>query len=94
MTAELSRRKIFPRLKKLILSLLHLPGDIMRLVSPDSSHLGKHFCFFALDGALPFQSENPPMKCFQTYGSSPKDPASTSNLSALVSLPALTYSNL
>lgn len=94
MTAELSRRKdIFPRLKKLVPSLLHLPGD-MRLVSPNSSHLGKRFCFLALDGALPFLSENPPMKCFQTYGSSPKDPASAPNLSALASLPAITHSDL
>jgi len=66
----------------------------MRLVSPDGSHLGKHFCFLALDGALPFMSENPPMKCFQTYGSSPKNPASSPNLSALVCLPAITYSDL
>lgn len=43
MTAELPRRKeIFPRLKKLVPSLLHLPGDIMRLVSPASSNLGEH----------------------------------------------------
>lgn len=66
----------------------------MRLVHPDSSHLGERFCFLALDGALPFLSKNPPMKCFQTYGSSPKDPASAPNLPALVSFSAITYSDL
>lgn len=53
----------------------------MRLVSPDSSHSGKRFCCLALNGALPFLSENPPMKCSQTCESSPKDPAGAPNLS-------------
>lgn len=91
---ELSRKKeIFPRLKKLVPSLLCLPGD-MRLVSPDSSDLSKHICSLALEGALPFLNDNPPMKCFQTCRSPPKDPASSPNLSALVSFLAITYSDL
>lgn len=92
--AELSRRKeIFPRLKKLVPSHLHLPGD-MRLVCPDCSRLGKHFGFPALGGALPFLGENPLMKCFQTCGSSPKDPTRAPNLSALVSPSAIICSDL
>lgn len=62
--------------------------------SPDSSDLGKHFCSLALEGALPFLNENPPMKCFQTCRSPAEDPASSPNLSALVSLLARTYSYL
>lgn len=93
MTSELSRSKIFPRLEKLVPYLLCLPGDT-RLVSPDSSNLDKHFCSLALEGALPFLDDNPPMKCFQTCGSPTKDPASSPNLSALVSLLAITYSDL
>lgn len=93
MTSELSRKKIFPRLKKLVPYLLFLPGD-MKLVSPDSSNLGKHFCSLALEGALPFLNDNPPMKCIQTCRSPLKDPASSPNLPALASLLTITYSDL
>lgn len=93
MTSEVPRKKIFPRLKKLVPYLLCLAAD-MRLVSPDSSDLGKHFCSLGLEGALPFLNENPPMKCFQTCRSPAEDPASSPNLSALVSLLAITYSYL
>lgn len=63
MIEEISKRnEIFPRLRNMVPSLLHLPGDVTRLVSPESSHLGKCFCFVTLDRALPFLSENPHME--------------------------------